>query len=123
IRPLSSDATEGERREPQILDYGYPMSALGALGTIEQVIQGMKALPGRKSIVFLSDGLRMDGEVSAALDKVTDMANRSVVSLYTVDPGGLRARARERAQDVPIFQPASRTVDRFPTFPGEDDAA
>jgi VWFA-related protein len=121
ITPLS-DATDGERREPQILDYGYPMSALGALGTIEQVIQGMKGLPGRKSIVFLSDGLRMDGEVSAALDKVTDMANRSVVSLYTVDPGGLRARVRERHQDVPIFQPASQTLNRFPTIPGEEDS-
>ena len=123
IAPLSSGAApDGKQHEPQILDYGYPMSALGALGTIEQVIQGMKGLPGRKSIVFLSDGLRLDGEVSAALDEVTDMANRSLVSLYTVDPGGLRARVRERKQDVKIFQPASRTQDRFPTLPGEDDS-
>jgi VWFA-related protein len=123
ITPLASGAApDGERREPEILDYGYPMSALGALGTIEQVIRGMKGLPGRKSIVFFSDGLRMDGEVSAALDKVTDMANRSVVSLYTVDPGGLRARVRERRQDVQVYQPASRTLDRFPTLPGEDDS-
>ena len=123
ITPLSSGAAPaGERSEPQILDYGYPMSALGALATIEEVIGGMKELPGRKSIVFLSDGLRMDGEVSAALDKVTDMANRSMVSLYTVDPGGLRARVRERNQDVPVFQPASQTLNRFPTLPGEDDS-
>lgn len=123
IAPVSPGETPvGEQREPQILDYGYQMSALGALGTIEQVIRGMKGLPGRKSIVFFSDGMRMDGEVSAALDKVTDMANRSVVSLYTVDPGGLRTRARERNQDVPIFQPGSRNADRFPTLPGEDDS-
>jgi len=125
IAPLSPGAApDGEPREPQILDYGYPMSALGALGTIEQVIRGMKGLPGRKSIVFFSDGMRMDSEVNASLDKVTDMANRSAVSLYTVDPGGLRARARERHQDVPIFPPTStsRNADRFPTFPAEDDS-
>ena len=122
--PSPGAAPDGERREPEILDYGNPMSALGALGTIEQVIRGMKGLPGRKSIVFFSDGIRMDSEVNAALDKVTDMANRSAVSLYTVDPGGLRVRARERHQDVPIFQPksTSRNAERFPTFPGEDDS-
>ena len=126
IAPESSPgaAPDGERSEPQILDYGYQMSGLGALGTIEQVIRGMKGLPGRKSIVFFSDGMRMDSEVNASLDKVTDMANRSAVSLYTVDPGGLRARARERHQDVPIFPPTStsRNADRFPTFPAEDDS-
>jgi len=123
IAPLPSGAEpDGERREPQILDYGYPMSALGALGTIEQVIQGMKGLPGRKAIVFFSDGMRVDGEVNAALDKVTDLANRSTVSLYAIDPGGLRTRARERNQDVRIYRPDSQSLERFPTLPGEDDS-
>jgi VWFA-related protein len=123
IAPLSpGGAPDGERREPQILDYGHALSALGALGTIEQVVRGMKGLRGRKSIVFFSDGLRVDGEVRAALDKVTDMANRSMVSIYSVDPGGLRARVRERHEDVQIDDRASRTLDRFPTLPGEDDS-
>src|ERR1019366_815940 len=39
ITPLSSGAAPaGERSEPQILDYGYPMSALGALATIHEGI-------------------------------------------------------------------------------------
>jgi hypothetical protein len=82
----------------------------------------MKGLPGRKSIVFFSDGMRVDANVNSALDKVTDLANRSTVSLYAIDSGGLRARARERTEDVRIYNPDSKSLERFPTLPGEDDS-
>ena len=42
------------------------MAALGALSTLEDVIQGMKRFPGRKSIVFLSDSLKMAPDVMDA---------------------------------------------------------
>ncbi len=122
VMPIAPTAAPGgERRsEPQLLDYGYPTQALGALATIEQVLHGMRDLPGRKSLVFLSDGMRVDSDVSAAIDKVTDLANRSAVSLYTIDPAGLRASARRRNEDPRINVPDATSLERFPTLPGMD---
>ncbi|MCU1234934.1 MAG: hypothetical protein JWP63_2901 [Candidatus Solibacter sp.] len=112
---------DGERGEPQVLDYGFPTQAMGALATIEQVIQGMKGLPGRKSVVFLSDGMRVDSDLTRAIDEVTDLANRSAVSLYAIDPAGLRASARKRNEDPQILMPNDRSLERFPDLPGGDD--
>jgi VWFA-related protein len=113
---------EGEHRaDPQILDHGYPTLAMGALATIEQVIQGMKGLPGRKSVVFLSDGMRMDSTLGTAIDEVTDLANRSAVSLYAIDPAGLRAGTRKLNADPQIIVPDTGSLERFPALPGEGD--
>jgi VWFA-related protein len=79
------------QRSPQMLDYGYTLSALGSLGTLEQVVHGMRQLPGRKSVVMLSDSLRVDPEIGSAIERLTDLANRSNVSIYTIDPRGLQA--------------------------------
>ena len=93
IGTLSPERQRGPSPSPESPESGYTLSALGALGTVEQVIEGMKKFPGRKSIVFFSDDLRADGSVNAAIDRLTDLANRSMVSIYTVDPGGLRPGA------------------------------
>jgi VWFA-related protein len=117
-----ADAASGERgpeAEPEVLDYDYSMAALGALGTLEQVIRGMKQYPGRKSIVFLSSSLRIDPQLMDSLDHITDLANRSEVSLYTVDPGGLRTNSKVSA-DIPVYVP-DRTTRRFPGLGEEHD--
>ncbi|MDE3164171.1 MAG: VWA domain-containing protein, partial [Acidobacteriota bacterium] len=85
---------------------------------LEQVVQGMKAYPGRKSVVFFSDNLRADGEIYSAIDHLTDLANRSEVSLYAIDPGGLHAADLKR--DPVIGESSTATLARFPTFPGAD---
>ncbi len=121
----SAEGPKGEERaepsEPELLDYGYPTLALGALTTIEQVILGMKGLPGRKSVVFLSDGMRVDPDVNAAIDKLTDLANRSAVSLYAIDPAGLRTSLRRRNEDPRIQLPDDPSMERFPTLPGTEN--
>jgi VWFA-related protein len=90
IAPLGGEENAGPQSKPEMLDYGYTLSALGSLGTLTQVVQGMRDLPGRKSVVLLSDSLRVDAEVGAAIEKLTDLANRSNVSIYSVDPRGLQ---------------------------------
>jgi VWFA-related protein len=103
------------------IESATPAPALGALATIEQVIQGMKALPGRKSVVFLSDGLLFDTAVTAAIDEVTDLANRSAVSIYAIDPAGLKAEARKLNRDPRITLSNAESLERFPTLPGGED--
>jgi VWFA-related protein len=96
---------DGAPRGPELLDYGYSLYALGALDTLEDVVGEMKKLPGRKSVVFLSDGLRMDPRINFAIDRLTDLANRSAVSLYTIDPAGLRTNSLTAADSVDVSGP------------------
>lgn len=75
---------------PEVLDYAYSLPVLGSLGALMEVIRGMRGMPGRKSVVFICDRLPMLSEITEAVDQLTDLANRSAVSVYTIDPGGLR---------------------------------
>lgn len=117
IRPQQDEtAAQKNTGKPEYLDYGYTLSALGALGTIEQVIQGMKSFPGRKSVVFFSDNLRVNQSIRSALDRITDLANRSTVSLYAIDPGGLRVKSNK--QDPELAESDADMDGGFPGFPG-----
>jgi VWFA-related protein len=93
IEALNGDSAAG----PQLLDYGVEVTeaAVGALATLEMVVKGMRRLPGRKSIVYLASALGMAPEVARAMERLTDLANRSAVSIYTIDPKGLTMTAEE----------------------------
>lgn len=123
IGTISPQPQRGPTPRPESLESGYTLSVLGALGTVEQVIEGMKRFPGRKSVVFFSDDLRADGSVNAAIDELTDLANRSMVSIYAVDPGGLRAGAHlVQRGDVAVVARDSDSADRFPGSSGTEPA-
>jgi len=74
--------------------------ASGTLGAVNYIIRGMRELPGRKSIMLLSDGLSLftsgkDGftdstRVRDSLNALVDLANRSAVIVYTLDARGLQ---------------------------------
>jgi VWFA-related protein len=57
------------------------------------VVRSLSEYPGRKAIVFFSEGLPVSPVLSARLDHVIDAANRANVTAYVVDAGGLRARS------------------------------
>ncbi|MEJ7861259.1 MAG: VWA domain-containing protein [Pyrinomonadaceae bacterium] len=73
--------------------------ATGTLGAINYIVRGMKDLPGRKSIMLLSDGFQLFSETTGgfkestrvleSLRQLVDLANRSSVIVYTMDPRGL----------------------------------
>jgi VWFA-related protein len=70
---------------------------IGGLGAVNSVVRAMRAFPGRKAVVLATDGfplLRRDGRsqmytlspgVNDAVKRLVDDANRSFVTLYTVD--------------------------------------
>jgi VWFA-related protein len=99
--PGAGGREPGPQAQPEALDYGYSLPALGALRTLEEVIAGMKRFPGRKSIVYFADPLLLKPELTDALDHIVDLASRSAVSLYTIDPGGWRAVPRPLADKTP----------------------
>src|SRR5687768_7233970 len=73
--------------------------ATGTLGAVNYVIRGMQSLPGRKSVLLLSDGFSLftrdasgattSNRVLQSLRRLVDMANRASVVVYTMDARGL----------------------------------
>jgi VWFA-related protein len=63
------------------------------------VVRSLSEYPGRKTIVFFSEGLPVSPALSAKLDGVIDAANRANVTVYAVDAKGLRTKSGiERAR-------------------------
>jgi VWFA-related protein len=57
------------------------------------VINPMRNLPGRKTIIFFSEGLVLPTSVQAKFPAVINAANRANVSVYTIDAAGLRTQS------------------------------
>jgi VWFA-related protein len=72
--------------------------AVGTLGALNYVIRGLTELPGRKSVILFSDGFSVfnqrlrdtNGRVFDALRRLTDLANRASVVIYSMDARGLQ---------------------------------
>jgi len=92
--PISSDAAR--RADDQFRASVY---ATGTLGALNYVVQGMAELPGRKSVLLISDGFALETQdadgnrdstrVRDAIMSLADRANRASVVIYTMDPRGL----------------------------------
>jgi VWFA-related protein len=59
------------------------------------VIGALRSLPGRKSVVFFSEGVSIPPAVQRLFLGVIDSANRANVSIYTMDAAGLRAHSQQ----------------------------
>lgn len=89
----------GEGAEREANDFRESIFAAGTLGAINYIVRGMRDLPGRKSIMLLSDGFPLflrneDGfqegsRVMESLRSLVDMANRASVVIYALDARGL----------------------------------
>lgn len=77
---------------------------LGSVGAIRYVLQGLRDLPGRKSMVLFSENMRFTylegpglvnievtskGLVDERMQRLVDDANRSSVVVYAIDPRGV----------------------------------
>lgn len=79
---------------------------VGTLGTIRYITEGMKDMPGRKSLILLSDGFpiyrrKIEPPVSVdEVQRVSDRANRSAVVIYGLDMRGLDYPGLQAQDDV-----------------------
>src|SRR5262249_24988519 len=55
------------------------------------IINEMSRLPGRKAMIFFSEGVELPDTVMAHYRSVISNANKANVSVYSVDAAGLRA--------------------------------
>jgi VWFA-related protein len=101
---------------------------VGTLGAINYVIGGLKGLPGRKSVILLSDGIQFMNHVDLnrqktmmnpstlpntrdrvmdALQRLTDAASRAAVVIYPIDARGLQSLQLTAADRVRSDNPAA----------------
>jgi VWFA-related protein len=89
----------------------------GTLGAIQYVIRGVAELPGRKSIVVLSDGFELKdsdrryGRILGTVREVVEAANRAGVIIHTMHAAGLAAAGYSASGQGGSFQ-ASRQSTR-----------
>jgi VWFA-related protein len=63
------------------------------INSLLAVISPMQNLPGRKTIIFFSEGLKLPPAVQQKFPAVINAANRANVSIYSIDAGGLRIQS------------------------------
>lgn len=80
--------------------------SVGTLGAVNYVVRGLRDLPGRKSVILMSEGFRIfdrdrdNSRIRESLRRLTDLANRASVVVYTIDPRGLHHLGLTAADDV-----------------------
>lgn len=79
------------------------------------VVNGMRAIRGRKSVIFFSEGVAIPANVAARFRSVIDTANRANVSIYAMDAAGLRTESTSEETRDSINAAARRTLQRNPT--------
>ena len=99
-----------EEFQREFEDFRESLFATGTLGAINYVVRGMQELPGRKSILLLSDGFKLfvqesgsrvsSDRVMQSLRRLIDMANRASVVVYTMDARGLQFTGLTAADDA-----------------------
>jgi len=72
------------------------------INSLLAVINPMRNLPGRKTLIFFSEGLQLPTSVQAKFPSVISAANRANVSIYAMDAAGLRTQsgAAESAREL-----------------------
>ncbi len=101
-----SDIEKSNSAREDVESFREQLFAVGTLGAVNFVLRGLRELPGRKSVVLLSDGIKIfnkSGEsdrVLEALRRLTDLANRASVVFYTLDARGLQTLGLTAADDT-----------------------
>ena len=99
--PMQDTSQQNDRQQAFNEDFDQfreDAFAVGTLGAVGYVVKGMHELPGRKSILLISDGFRIysrgdpDRNYRAllALRHLIDQANRATVVIYTMNAKGLQ---------------------------------
>jgi VWFA-related protein len=94
------------------------------INSLLAVITPMQNLPGRKTIIFFSEGLALPSSVQTKFPAVINAANRANVSIYAIDSAGLRIESgtAEAAREIDSLaarrmQQTARGNDRISSAP------
>ncbi len=77
------------------------------------IVNSMSRLPGRKAVLFFSEGVSIPPNVQQHFKSVINAANRANVSVYSVDSAGLRSVSPLQATREEINARARRRMDNL----------
>jgi len=107
VNHYTRDMTETNMREAE-QSFRDEIFSLGTLGALNFIVRGLRELPGRKSVVLVSDSLELfspDGKSNyrtlESIRRLTDLANRASVVIYTIDARGLPGLNFSSADTIP----------------------
>ena len=101
---------------PQFDRAERPLSSAYSVAALSLIVQAARDLPGRKTVVFASEGLQLtDPRMHDALDRVFDQAARSGVVVYTIDCTGLQTGGLRASDDIHYVPNMTEAVGRFST--------
>jgi VWFA-related protein len=85
---LGEDKAEKMRKQIELLREG--IYTFGTINALTYIINGLRNLPGRKSILLFSDSFKYTEENKEELHRLADHANRASVVIYTMNTRGLQ---------------------------------
>ena len=102
--------SEFDAKSKELEEFRSDLFSVGTLGAISYVVRGLNDLPGRKSIVLISDGFKItDSEPLSRtnrndrtlrrMQQLIDETTRASVVIHTINASGLQARSSLRAED------------------------
>jgi len=108
IEDSSGNSEEARAANEDFNQFREDVFAVGTLGAVRYVVRGMGELPGRKSILLISDGFRIysrddpnrNYRALLALRRLIDQANRATVIIYTMNAAGLQTLALTAADST-----------------------
>ena len=122
--PSMGGDEEGDREQTQagVDEFREEVFAVGTLGALNFIVKGLKELPGRKSVVLFSEGfvifnrddMSLSNRLLEGMRRLTDLANRASVVIYTIDPRGLQTLGLTAADST-----AGKTAQEIETELGE----
>ncbi|HEV2800898.1 MAG TPA: VWA domain-containing protein [Pyrinomonadaceae bacterium] len=112
--PADRATRRAEMVSAELEDFREEIFSVGTLGALNFVVRGMRELPGRKSVLLLSDGFSLyttdrgrgrSDRVMQAMRQLTDLANRASVVVYSIDARGLTIPGFTAADDLSGMTP------------------
>lgn len=103
--PIGQDPSELAGND-SVDDLRTEIYSVGTLGALNFVVRGLRDLPGRKSVILFSDGVKLlnrdqsSMRVLDSLRRLTDLANRASVVIYTIDARGLQTLMATASDDL-----------------------
>ncbi len=87
-----------DAQNEELNQFREDMFSVGTLGAVSYVVKGLRQLPGRKSILLVSDGFRIYNQEDSSrnylalekLRRLVDEAGRASVVIYTMNATGLQ---------------------------------
>ena len=87
--PTSSEGVGAAALTKSEMNFG----ARSVLEGLRGLAKNLGSVPGRKTLIFLSGGFKLDGELRSELTAVIDVCNKNNVAVYPIDTRGLVAAA------------------------------